>query len=143
MELIRLENTKEQALAVMLKEMENPHSPTEDVIHNWLCDQDEPALFAGILKNGKSIKNSLSFCATRAKKHQTSGNVAMVDDKTVFGWIRDYFLSDDPEPEAITVEVATSFEPETIQESKADKSDDKFKNKSTEEENQLSLFDYL
>lgn len=138
-----MENTKEQALAVMLKEMEKPHSPTEDVIHNWLCDQDEPALFAGILKKGKSIKNSLSFCATKAKKQQTSGNVAMVDDKTVFGWIRDYFLSDDPEPEAIAVEVATSSEPETIQESKTDKSDDKFKKKSTEEENQLSLFDYL
>ena len=140
-----MENTKEQALAVMLKEMEKPHSPTEDVIHNWLCDQDEPALFAGILKKGKSIKNSLSFCATKAKKQQTSGNVAMVDDKTVFGWIRDYFLSDDPEPEAIAVEVATSSNPEPAPtpEPKADKSDNKFKKKSTEEENQLSLFDYL
>lgn len=138
-----MEKVRERALAIMLEEMEKPHSPTEDVIHNWLCDQDEPALFAGILKNGKSIKNSLSFCATQAKKQQTSGNVAMVDDKTVFGWIRDYFLSDDPEPETIAVEVATSSEPETMQESKTDEIDNKFKKKSTEEENQLSLFDYL
>lgn len=76
----------------MLEEMNKKHSPGEDAIHNWLCDQDDVKLLEGILKDGKSIKGALEYCAGKAKEHKT-GNFAMVDDKTVFGWVKKYFTS--------------------------------------------------
>lgn len=87
-----MDELKEKALAKMLKEMEKNHGPAEDAIHNWLSDQDDDELFKGILDDNKSIKKSLEFCAKKAQKHK-SGNCAMVDNKTVFGWVRKYFTS--------------------------------------------------
>ena len=43
---------KQQALDKMLKEMNQEHSPSEDRIHNWICEQDDDELFQGILKDG-------------------------------------------------------------------------------------------
>ena len=137
---------KQQAIDKMLKEMEKDHSPTEDVIHNWLCNQEDQELFTGILKEGKSIKNSLSFCASKARAQQTSGSVAMVDYSTVFGWIREYFLSDGPEPKPTNVKVKSlaADKPKVKPEApKPAKNDFKKKSKSIGEENQLSLFDYV
>jgi hypothetical protein len=49
---------KEKALAKMLEEMNIPHSQSEDLIHNWLCEQDDEELMSGILMEGKTIKGS-------------------------------------------------------------------------------------
>lgn len=43
---------KEKALAKMLEEMNKEHSPSEDHVHNWLCEQEDDELFQGILKDG-------------------------------------------------------------------------------------------
>ncbi|EAH0870024.1 hypothetical protein D4W21_14305, partial [Listeria monocytogenes] len=84
---------REQALNKMLTEMNEAHSGAEDVIHNWLCNQVEEAIFEGIMKDDRSISGAVKYCSSRASKHQAEG-VAMIDDKTVFSWVRKYFISE-------------------------------------------------
>ncbi len=83
---------KQQALDKMLEEMNQEHSPSEDHIHNWICEQDDDELFQGILKDGYTIKCSLDYAKGKAQKFAKNG-VACIDDETVFGWVREYFLS--------------------------------------------------
>lgn len=99
---------KTQANEKMLIEMDADHTGAEDVIHNWLCDQDsDKELYAGILKEDRTIKGALQYCANQAKKQKT-GNVAMIDDNTVFGWVREYFVSDDIDVSALEKELMVS-----------------------------------
>ncbi len=84
---------REQALNKMLTEMNEAHSGAEDVIHNWLCNQVEEAIFEGIMKDDRSISGAVKYCSSRASKHQAEG-VAMIDDKTVFSWVKKYFISE-------------------------------------------------
>lgn len=83
---------KQQALDKMLEEMNQEHSPSEDHIHNWICEQDDDELFQGILKDGYTIKYSLDYAKGKAQEFAKNG-VACIDDETVFGWVREYFLS--------------------------------------------------
>ncbi|HEM5142981.1 TPA: hypothetical protein U1266_000416 [Streptococcus suis] len=83
---------KEKALAKMLEEMNKEHSPSEDHVHNWLCEQEDDELFQGILKDGYTIKSSLEYAKKKAREFAQNG-VACIDDQTVFGWVREYFLS--------------------------------------------------
>lgn len=83
---------KQQALDKMLKEMNQEHSPSEDRIHNWICEQDDDELFQGILKDGYTIKCSLDYAKGKARELAVNG-VACIDDNTVYGWVREYFLS--------------------------------------------------
>ena len=83
---------KQQALDKMLKEMNQEHSPSEDCIHNWICEQDDDELFQGILKDGYTIKCSLDYAKGKAREFAKNG-VACIDDVTVFRWVREYFLS--------------------------------------------------
>lgn len=85
-------NIKKQAHAKMLQEMSGEHSGAEDAIHNWLCDQDDESLLQGILEEGRTIKGAMQHCVSLAEKQKT-GNAAMVDDQTVFSWVRKYFVS--------------------------------------------------
>ena len=85
-------SAKDKALDKMLDEMNKKHSGAEDVIHNWLCDQESEDLFEGILNKDKSIKGALKYCTDQASK-QKEGNVAMISDQTVFGWVYKYFTS--------------------------------------------------
>ena len=88
------ESLKSQALAKMLDEMSKDHTPVEDYIHNWLCGQEDEELFAGVLKDGKSINGAVKYMANQARKG-ISGNMAVTDDATGFGWVRDYFTGED------------------------------------------------
>lgn len=85
---------KEKALDKMLEEMNAKHSATDDVIHNWLCEQNDEVLFLGILKPNRSIKGAVQHCCSKAKKYK-EGTVAMVEDSLVYTWVREYFLSED------------------------------------------------
>lgn len=96
---------KEKALEKMLDEMNKKHSGAEDSIHNWLCDQTDDKLFEGILKNGRTIKGALQYCASQASK-QKSNNVAMIDDDTVFRWVYKYF-TDEKAPKNLNMVKAT------------------------------------
>lgn len=86
---------KEKALEKMLIEMNEKHSDEEDRIHNWLCDQDDPELFEGILKEGKTIKESFKYCIEQAKKMANGQRAIGVNADTVFSWVRDYFLNNE------------------------------------------------
>ncbi|EAA0242914.1 hypothetical protein A6C07_14475 [Listeria monocytogenes] len=82
---------KQNAIQKMLKEMEEEHTGTDDIVHNWICEQDDITLFEGVMKKGRTIKDAIQYCATKASSQKTD-NVAMIDDQTVFSWIREYFL---------------------------------------------------
>ncbi|MCW6665436.1 PcfK-like family protein [Aerococcaceae bacterium NML191219] len=136
--------SKEQALQKMLQEMEQEHTSAEDAIHNWLCEQTGDAeLMAGICKDGKTIKQAMKYCMQEAKK-QSSGGSAMVDDATVFKWVRTYFVSDEIEVEHVSGSVQTSIEPEKPTKPKSPakpKVVTEPKEKKKEHE-QMSLFDF-
>lgn len=93
------------ALSHFDEEMAKEHTPTEDLIHNWLCDnQQDDELIAGILAHlDRDIKGAVAYCSSKAAdlayKH---GNLAMVDDATVFSWIREYFVKDEIETKPVS-----------------------------------------
>lgn len=155
-------DTKQKAIGKMLVEMNKKHTSTEDVIHNWLCDQEDEDLFKGILKDGRTIKGAVKYCASQAQKQKT-GNVAMIDNETVYGWICDYFVSNKTKKEKADARVETSNDAESPKikenEHKNHKKEQKKKEepisrkrktdprdkkqKSEDKELQLSLFDIL
>ena len=76
-------------------EMAEAHTPTEDAIHNWIVDhQEDDELIAGILKHlDRTIKDAMAYCIRKASKSDyRNGQGAMVDDATVFSWIKRVFL---------------------------------------------------
>lgn len=84
---------KQKAIAKMNNEMSKKHSPAVDVIHDFLCDQNDDELFENICKDGKSIADAYAFCINKASK-QRDGKCAMISDSVVFGWVVDYFNSE-------------------------------------------------
>lgn len=137
--------TKIKALEKMLKEMNEKHTSAEDVIHNWICDQDDEKLFEGVLKEGRTIKGAMQYCTSQAYK-QKSSNAAMVDDKTVFSWVNAYFVSD-KEPEIdttvsakVTSVTSVSEKGTPVKKTSKKKAEPK---KSNVEGEQLSLLDML
>ena len=84
------------ALEKMLAEMSKAHSPAEDALHNWLCEQTEDAeLMSAILKEDKSIKGAFAYCTQKAKEVANGCQAAMIDDDTVYSWTKEYFVRDD------------------------------------------------
>ena len=79
----------------MLKEMSKEHSAYQDSFHTWLCTQmDDAELVLGILKEDRTIAGAEEFVFENSRKQATrmnGGMGAMVDDVTVYGWVRDYF----------------------------------------------------
>ena len=94
---------KQQALNKMMAEMNEEHSPAVDKIHNWLCNQDDEDLLNGIMAEDKTINRAMAYCRDKAQKSAKDG-VAMIEDATVYGWVKEYFTTPDlaidkPEPE--------------------------------------------
>lgn len=112
---------KEKALAKLLEELNKPHDLALDRIHNWICDQEDEELFKGILKERYSLKCALSHAKEKARKFAENG-VACIDDETVFGWIRDYFISNSQVSniEQVPVESIKKEKPQNSQEEKID-----------------------
>jgi hypothetical protein len=89
-----MEEFRKQALDKMLQEMNEKHSSSEDKIHNWLCNQEnDEELMKSIFKEGKTIKSALGYAKSKARKEAEDG-VATIDDDVVYGWVREYYLSD-------------------------------------------------
>lgn len=82
---------KLRALDKMNQEMSKAHSDTEDYIHNWLCEQDDEELFECILKEGKSISDSLSYLTKKAKEGSKNSQSAVMSDAEGFRIIVEYF----------------------------------------------------
>ena len=115
---------KEKALAKMLEELNKPHDIAMDRIHNWICDQEDKDLFQGILKDGYSLKCALKYAKEKARKFAENG-VACIDDNTVFGWIREYFVSNSQVSniKQVPVEGIKKKKPEKSQSSSEEKVD--------------------
>lgn len=123
----------------MMKEMSEEHTPTEDIIHNWLCEQeDDEDLLIGILKNDRTIKGALAYITAKAKKlYSSQGSVAAIDSYTVFPWVREYFVSNEielPSKAVATVAASAGVPSLTSKEKQVAKS---------EEDDQMNIFDFL
>ena len=61
------------------EEMNSEHSPSEDIFHNWLCEQMETddELIHGVLKSDRTIKGALKYCSSKAIKLKTMLPVLM------------------------------------------------------------------
>jgi len=95
----------------LMEEMSQPHSHSEDRIHNWLCNKMpyNPELVSGILKAGRSIGGAYQYAYDLAKKQymeqEVKGNVSgiMIEDADVFEWVTEYFKLDHLEENISTV----------------------------------------
>lgn len=112
---------KEKALAKLLEELNKPHDLALGRIHNWICDQEDEELFQGILKERYSLTCALKYAKEKARNFAENG-VACIDDETVFGWIRDYFISNSQVSniEQVPVESIKKEKPQNSQEEKID-----------------------
>lgn len=122
---------KDKAIAKLLEEMSKEHSSTEDVIHNYLCEQEDEKLFLGILKEDRTIKGSIEYCSGKAKKIAKSSRSIMIDNDTVYKWVREYFIKDKINQSNVKADVSV-----TDTKSKENKKDN---NKDTENKNKEEI----
>ncbi len=101
----------------LLAEVSEPHDTTIDILHNWICDQDNDAIFKGIVEQNKTIKEAIAYCGNKALQGEP---MAFVDNDTVFGWVSEYFS--DPTIEKEQKVVAKVQGPRTSSSSGAKKS---------------------
>ena len=97
-------------------EMAEAHTPTEDAIHNWIVDhQEDDELIAGILKHlDRTIKDAMGYCIRKASKSDyRNGQGAMVDDATVFSWVKEYFTAEKVETKSVVGKMATGSKKST------------------------------
>lgn len=85
---------KEAALKKIALELGKDPDSTERLIFGWLKRQNDDLLFTGTLKGDRTLKQSVTFAMGKAQKLAKQGNVAVVDDETVFSWIYKYFTAD-------------------------------------------------
>ena len=91
-------------------EMAEAHTPTEDAIHNWIVDnQEDDELISGILTHlDRTIKNAMRYCIRKASKSDyKNAQGAMVDDDTVFSWVKEYFTAEEVEIGSVFGRMAT------------------------------------
>ena len=97
-------------------EMAEAHTPTEDAIHNWIVDhQEDDELISGILTHlDRTIKNAMRYCIRKASKSDyKNGQGAMVDDDTVFSWVKEYFTEEEVEIGSVFGRMATGSQKPT------------------------------
>ena len=131
-------------------EMAETHTPTEDPIHNWIVDhQEDDELIAGILTHlDRTIKDAMAYCIRKASKSEyREGQGAMVDDATVFSWVKEYFTAEKVETKPVVGKMTTGSKKSTKQPTKKPTKKPKKKKptKKTPEkdEKQLDLFSDL
>ena len=131
-------------------EMAEAHTPTEDAIHNWIVDhQEDDELIAGILKHlDRTIKDAMAYCIRKASKSEyRDGQCAMVDDATVFSWVKEYFTAEKVDTKPVVGKMTTGIKQSTKQPTKKPTKKPKKKKptKKTPEkdEKQLDLFSDL
>lgn len=97
-------------------EMAEAHTPTEDAIHNWIVDhQEDDELIAGILTHlDRTIKDAMRYCIRKASKSDyRNGQGAMVDDATVFSWVKEYFTAEKVETKSVVGKMTTGSKKST------------------------------
>lgn len=102
-------------------EMAEAHTPTEGAIHNLIVDhQEDDELIAGILKHlDRTIKDAMAYCIRKASKSEyREGQGAMVDDATVFSWVKEYFTAEKVETKPVVGKMTTGIKKSTKQPTK-------------------------
>ncbi|HAO61563.1 MAG TPA: hypothetical protein DCQ90_06505 [Erysipelotrichaceae bacterium] len=137
---MELSTIKEQALEKMLVEVTQPHDETIDIIHNFLCEQEDDELFAGILVEGKTIKDALNFLVGEAKKQQRF----RITDSEGFKIIKQYFLGTETKVASVG---KVSNGPVQSSKQQPDKPDVKATKNTTKKKSEsvsnLSIFDFM
>lgn len=96
--------------------MAEAHTPTEDAIHNWIvAHQEDDELISGILKHlDRTIKGAMGYCIRKASKSDyRNGQGAMVDDATVFSWVKEYFTAEKVETKSVVGKMTTGSKKST------------------------------
>lgn len=132
------------------EEMAEAHTPTEDAIHNWVVDnQEDDELIAEILKHlDRTIKDAMAYCIRKASKSEyREGQGAMVDDATVFSWVKEYFTAEKVETKPVVGKMTTGSKKSTKQPTKKPTKKPKKKKPTkktpVKDEKQLDLFSDL
>lgn len=86
--------SKERALKKTATEIGEKATTTEKIIHGWLIKQTDETLFTGVLKEDRTIKDSIVFAIGKAQKMAQGQKATVADDETVFEWIREYFTAE-------------------------------------------------
>lgn len=111
--------------------------PVEQIA-KWLdqeCERD-PALVQNILDEKKSLSKCYKYIEKKAEDiNKNSERVLCVDDPTVFGWAKEYYMSEEKEPEK---QAAKGEKAEEEAEEKPKKKS-RSKKKATEDENKKDL----
>lgn len=68
-----------------------------DTLFKILCEKadSDPAFDALVCQDHKSWSRCYKFVESKAREMAANGNMAMVEDAIVFGWIDEYYLLDD------------------------------------------------
>ena len=82
----------DKAHDMLLKEVETYEQDVLHKLHNWMADNMSEEIAAGVIK-GKTLVDAYKKITANARKLASDGS-AMVDDKTVFGWLSDYYIKD-------------------------------------------------
>ena len=86
------ENESERAFEKMVQEVKKETSEPIERVHQWVCKQTDDKLFKGILTDGKTLKGALLYCSNKAREMAKNEQFSMVEDDTVFEWVKDYFI---------------------------------------------------
>lgn len=141
-----MSEVKQKALDKMNEELSKPHSSTEDYIHNWLCDQEDDELFECILKEGKTINDSLSYLTKKAKEGSNGSRAAAMSDEDGFKIIVDYFKGNETKVKSYGVvsnnTVVEKTEPAVVVNTVTPLTKQKVKKEPKEESQLMSMFDF-
>lgn len=86
--------TKMLALDAMNVELSKEHDATLDVLHNWVCDLNDPMVYEGIVSQKKTLQGCIDYCGETARKNAQKGaTVGMVYKDTVFSWCYEFFTN--------------------------------------------------
>lgn len=80
---------KEQALEKMLEELNQPHHQALDTLHLLLVDHGDDEIYAGILKEGKSLTDAYRSMFEYGRKNQAHNSYGM-DGTLALSVVRDY-----------------------------------------------------
>lgn len=129
----------------------------ERIIADYLIDfaKEDPKFIDKLLSEKKTIEECLSYINAKAKD-QAEGNVAMIEDKTVFGWAIHYFDEENLEDwKKVSAKVTTTKTKKVAKEQPEDEESDEslgeepkqviknVKANKSSHEGQLSLFGEL
>lgn len=115
----------------------------ERAVLNYLEENASDILVAKINKGEKTLGQCLSFCKNEAKKFAKNG-IAMIDDKTVYGWAVHFFEEDSIKPGTVPKpQTAAASKPVQKPVEKVEKKPAKPQPTDECTKNQMSIFDLL